>query len=285
MAMATRSFRVGFYQFYPQFGQVEKNLEKVLNALQNISADIIVLPELAFTGYLFRDRLETLDLAEEPEDSPTLTTLIELCRLRDLYLVTGFAEKDGGKVYNSTLLIGPGGLLHTYRKLHLFNTEKDCFDPGDLPLTVNLVRGVKIGMMVCFDWVFPEVARTLSLLGAEILCHPSNLVLPYCQQAMITRCLENRVFAVTANRFGNEKRPHGELTFTGQSQLTAPDGTILYRASPDKEVLFTTEIDIEGARDKKLTENNHLFLDRRPEFYGKLCDQGAENDEHGNGTP
>jgi len=262
---------VGFYQFYPRFGRVEENLTRVVSALRSRRADIIVLPELAFTGYFFKDRQETFALAEDPKDSPTLNRLITLCREQEFYLVTGFAEREGHKVYNSAFLIGPEGLVHTYRKLHLFNTEKRCFDPGNLPLRVTEIRGMRVGMMVCFDWVFPEVARVLALQGAELLCHPSNLVLPYCQQAMTTRCLENRVFAVTANRIGTEKRPHGELTFTGRSQVTAPDGSILHRARPDEEVLYTTDIDIEKARDKNLTGKNHLFQDRRPEFYKDLC--------------
>ena len=269
--MASHIIRVGFYQFHPRFGETGANLEKVIDALNGVEADILVLPELAFTGYFFKDRSEALSLAEDPVSSPTLASLTALCRRNNFHLVTGFAEKEGSKVYNSALLIGPEGLVSTYRKLHLFNTEKDCFDPGNLPLSVVDVRGVKVGMMVCFDWVFPEVARVLALQGAELLCHPSNLVLPYCQQAMTTRCLENRVFAVTANRIGTEKRPHGELTFTGRSQVTAPDGSILHRARPDEEVLYVTDIDIEKARDKNLTEKNHLFKNRRPEFYQDLC--------------
>lgn len=266
-----RKFRVGFYQFNPRFGKVPENLSKVLSELEDVNADLVVLPELAFTGYLFSNRREALELAEKPEKSPTLNALANLCKERDFYMVTGFAERRGDKVYNSALLVGPEGLLCSYRKLHLFNTEKDIFDPGDTPLSVVEVRGVKIGMMVCFDWAFPEVARSLALQGAELLCHPSNLVLPYCQQAMTTRCLENRVFAVTANRIGTERRPRGNLTFTGQSQITAPDGSILYRANPDNEEQHVLQIDPTLARDKRLTEKNHLFLDRRPQFYRTLC--------------
>jgi predicted amidohydrolase len=269
--MASRIIHVGFYQFHPRFGEIEANLEKVLNALNGVKADFLVLPELAFTGYFFVNRDEAISLAEDQATSPTLASLTALCHRNNFHLVTGFAEKEGDRIYNSALLIGPEGLVSTYRKLHLFNTEKDCFDPGNLPLSVVEVRGVKVGMMVCFDWVFPEVARTLALQGSELLCHPSNLVLPYCQQAMTTRCLENRVFAVTANRIGTEKRPHGELTFTGQSQITAPNGSILHRAKPDEETFHIMEIDIEKARDKNLTEKNHLFKDRRPEFYQDLC--------------
>jgi predicted amidohydrolase len=263
-------FKIGFLQFEPKFGEVETSLAKVLSALENVDADLIVLPELAFTGYYFQDRSELMSLAEDPETSATVDGLTRLCRRRDFFLVTGFAERSADKIFNSALLIGPQGLLRTYRKLHLFNTEKEYFDPGDTPLETVDVRGAKIGMMVCFDWAFPEVARILSLQGADILCHPSNLVLDWCQKAMVTRSLENAVFAVTANRIGADVRPHGELKFTGQSQVTAPKGEIVYRAAPDKEELYLADIDLSLARNKFMTQKNDLFQDRRPGFYTSL---------------
>jgi predicted amidohydrolase len=262
--------KVGFFQFRPLFGRIEKNLNKVLAALESISADIIVLPELAFTGYYFRDRGEVKSLAEDPAKSSTVASLIALCKTRDFYLVTGFAEKKRDKLFNSALLVGPQGLLQTYRKLHLFNEEKIWFDPGDTPLSVQQVRGANIGIMICFDWIFPEVTRTLAIQGAEIICHPSNLVMSYCQSAMLTRCIENSVFAITANRFGMDKRPHGELRFTGKSQIVAPKGKLLHRAPSQRESLFIAEIDPSLARDKHITALNQLIEDRRPEFYKLL---------------
>ena len=193
--------------------------------------------------------------------------LTGICRERNFYLVTGFNEKYRDKYYNSALLIGPEGLLHTYRKLHLFNEEKNWFDEGDIPLQVNVIKDVKIGIMVCFDWLFPEVTRTLALKGAEVICHPSNLVLSYCQQTMLARCLENRVFAVTANRYGRDKRPHGELRFTGKSQITTPGGQALYRAASQKEWLFIADINPAEARNKMITARNDVLADRRPEYY------------------
>ena len=263
-------FKIGYYQFDPHFGMVKKNLERVFSALTDVQADLIVLPELPFTGYFFKDRKELKDLAEDVNDSSTIERLKGFCQQQDLHIVTGFAEKAGDKVFNIAILMGPGKIVHTYRKLHLFNTEKDYFDPGDTPLEVALVRDVKIGLMVCFDWIFPEVARMLALKGADILCHPANLVLTYCQQAMLTRSLENSVFTVTANRYGTEKRPHGELTFTGQSQITDPKGSLLSRAEPNADSLTVVEIDIDSARDKEMTDKNDLFSDRRPEFYSEL---------------
>ncbi|MBL7961126.1 acyltransferase, partial [bacterium] len=235
--------RIGYYQFRPAFGQKKKNLVKVINALHEATSDLIVLPELPFTGYYFRDRQEAAQLSEDPSASAIVESLTALCKERKFYIVTGFAEKKLDKCFNSALLIGPKGLMHTYRKLHLFNEEKNWFDPGDIALQVQTVRGVKIGMMVCFDWIFPEVMRTLVLQGAQVICHPSNLVMNYCQDAMRTRCLENMVYSVTANRFGSDKRTHGELKFTGQSQITAPKGIVIHRAPPQRETLFITEID------------------------------------------
>lgn len=262
--------RIGYYQFRPLFGQVRKNLGKVISALQDVEADLIVLPELPFTGYYFAGREEARILAEDPDDSSTVHSLRALCKEKDLYLVTGFAERKRDKVFNSALLIGPEGLVHTYRKLHLFNEEKNWFDAGDTPLALQEVRGARIGTMICFDWIFPEVARALAVQGAHIICHPSNLVLNYCQQTMLSRCLENSVFAITANRFGADKRPHGELKFTGKSQIVAPKGVLLHRAAAQREALYTTEIDPQRAEDKNITALNQMMDDRRPEFYGDL---------------
>jgi predicted amidohydrolase len=272
--------RVGYYQFRPLFGKIRRNLNKVVTALQGIAADLIVLPELAFTGYHFKDRRETLQLAEDPKTSETVETLTRLCRQQDLYLVTGFAEKRKDRVYNSALLIGPGGIEHIYRKLHLFNTEKQHFDPGDTPLAVQEVRGARLGMMICFDWAFPEIARILALEGADILCHPSNLVLGYGQQAMLTRCLENKVFAITTNRYGTDKRPQGELRFTGKSQIVAPGGVLLNQAPAQREALVITMIDPDQARDKRLTPLNDLLADRRPGYYGALVETFIERAPH-----
>jgi predicted amidohydrolase len=122
-------------------------------------------------------------------------------------------------------------------------------------------------MMICFDWAFPEVARTLALEGADLIAHPSNLVLDLCQRAMFARCVENRVFAVTANRHGEERRPEGRLRFTGRSQVVGPDGSLLRRAPTRRDELFLGEIDPKRARDKKITPGNDVLRDRRPGFY------------------
>ena len=259
--------RVGFYQFKPTFGKIGKNLDKVIQTLREVDADLIVLPELAFSGYYFKDRKEAKAFSEDPHHSPVFDSLVTLCRERKFHLVTGFVEKAKDKFFNSAALIGPKGIVHVYRKLHLFNEEKNWFDPGDIPLKVHEIKSAKIGIMICFDWIFPEVMRILSIQGADIICHPSNLVLDYCQYTMLSRCIENMVFAITANRFGEDRRPHGNLKFTGNSQIVAPRGVLLRRAPSQREMLFVTRIDPALARDKNITPLNQIVTDRRTEFY------------------
>lgn len=259
--------KVGYYQFRPLFGKPEQNLKKIISALESVEADLVVLPELALSGYYFKDKNESLKYAEDPENSQRLDALISLADNRNMRLVIGFAEKSGEQCYNSAALIGPNGIEHIYRKAHLFNEEKFCFDPGDTPFIVNDVHGVKIGMMICFDWVFPEVTRVLALQGAQIICQPSNLVLTFCQQTMLARCIENKVFAITANRYGVDKRSQGSLKFTGNSQVVAPGGNLLHRAASQRDALFITEIDPDDANNKMITQYNDVLMDRRPELY------------------
>ncbi|MDP6477443.1 MAG: nitrilase-related carbon-nitrogen hydrolase [Nitrospinaceae bacterium] len=260
--------RVGFVQNKPVFAEVGSNLSKVESLLAGNNADLMVLPELFSTGYHFLSREEAFTLGESIPEGPTTQTLIRICEQNRISIIAGIAERDGDRAYNSAVVIGPEGYLGKYRKTHLFDTEKKCFDPGDLPLRVFDIGSVRVGVMICFDWRFPEPARSLALAGADVVAHPSNLVLPHCPQAMITRCLENRVFAVTADRVGTEERiPGSPLRFIGQSQVVDPDGNILIRASETDEEIQIVDIDIEKARNKSINAHNDLFKDRRNDIY------------------
>jgi predicted amidohydrolase len=126
---------------------------------------------------------------------------------------------------------------------------------------------VKIGMLVCFDHFFPEASRSLALHGAQIICHPSNLVMVHAHTNSITRAVENRVFWILANRTGSETLGKRTLAFNGRSQIVAPDGRVLGRAGPDSDELLIVEIDPAEALDKKVTPRNDLFLDRRTDLY------------------
>ncbi len=265
--------RIGYVQTATEFGRKEKNFDAVralvAESFDGEPVDLLVLPELFATGYTFTSREEAADLAE-PADGATAEFLIELASTVRGTVVAGFAEADSGKVYNSSLIVNGDRILGTYRKLHLFNREKLWFDSGDrVPETYQL-DGCRLGVMICFDWIFPEVMRMLMLLGADIVAHPANLVLPFCQDAMKTRCLENRMFAVTANRVGREVRGEDDFNFTGRSQITAPNSAVLASAPAEIGVAEAAEIDAATAGNKKLNPHNDLRSDRRVEYYGAL---------------
>lgn len=262
--------RVGYCQFNPEFGEIKKNINIALDLVSSGFAKLVVLPELFNTGYLFVSRKETESLAEEIPDGHTSKKLINFAIKKGIYIVAGIAEKHGNEIYNSAALFGPEGHVHTYRKLHLFNDEKDFFAPGDLPLQTVSAGNIKIGIMICFDWIFPETARILSLQGADIICHPANLVLTLCPDSMKTRSIENRVYSITANRTGTEERSGKKLTYIGKSQIVDPTGNILHRSEPEETCLFETEIDPEKSRNKSILEKNNLFRDRRAGYYSEI---------------
>ena len=267
--------KVGFLQLRPRFGQVRDNVRSAQSLLKSVSDATIVLPELFNTGYLFRSQDELDLLAESVTAGYTATEMRKLAKQRNLNIVFGMAEKQGRKCYNTAVLVTPSGKTFAYRKIHLFDREKLFFSPGDKSYAVHRVEGARIGMMVCFDWVFPEVARVLALEGAQIICHPASLVLPFCQDAMRTRSIENRVYTVTANRIGGEKRGNVSISFTGNSQIVDPKGNVLAQAGDRSESLKIVEIEPKEADNKAITANNDLFKDRRTSFYKLLVRKSA----------
>lgn len=196
-------------QMEPKLLDVDANIQKsayMIEKAVELGAKVIVLPELANTGYAIPNRSELEKVAENVKTGKTVKEWEKLAKRNKVFIVGGFAEKEENKIYNASVLLGPDGIIGTYRKLHLFSKEKMIFDPGNkVPWVYKNRENINIGMMICFDWIFPEVARVLALEGATILAHSANLVLPYAQRAMPIRALENRVFAITANRIGKEE--------------------------------------------------------------------------------
>jgi predicted amidohydrolase len=266
--------RVGFVQTAPVVGDLDGNRERLLARTRQVDADLLVLPELCQSGYVFSSREEAYSLSEPIPAGPTSQALAALAGERRQVIVAGICERDGDRLYNSAAVFAPAGHLLTYRKIHLFKEEKLWFEPGPGPFRVVDLGGVRLGVLVCYDWRFPEAARSLALLGADIIAHPANLVLPFCQEVMRARCIENRVFAITANRVGTDARPDGQqATFTGRSQVVDPDGEVLVRASIDGEESAVFAVDPSEARQKSFSPQNHILRDRRPECYGLLLDE------------
>ncbi|MBQ27957.1 MAG: carbon-nitrogen hydrolase [Nitrospiraceae bacterium] len=257
---------------YVQFSPALRDLHETISRLEALfpacgEADLVVLPELCNSGYSFCSKKEAFDSSEQIENSQFLSFLGARCREYSLDIVTGFNERSGNTLYNSAVLIGPEGYVGSYRKMHLFMNEKDYFCPGDNGLPVFQRQNAVIGLLVCYDWFFAEVWKILALKGADIICHPSNLILPgLAQQGIPFHAVTNRVFIVTANRIGTE----GSLTFTGNSLIVDARGEVLSHAPAAKAHVDVVSIDLERARDKAVTFRNHLFEDRRPQDYEEL---------------
>jgi predicted amidohydrolase len=260
--------RIGWIQTEPLYGDPQANLRKIEETLLSGRADLWVLPELFSTGYLFGSRSEVERLAEPVPDGPTTRSLVRIASESGSAVVAGIAERGpDGRLFNSAVAIDASGVRACYRKIHLFDYEKEWFDPGDGPFPVVTMAGARVGLMICWDWRFPESARSLALGGAQVIAHPANLVLPYCQAAMVTRALENRVFTVTANRVGSEERAGLRLAFTGGSRIVTPDGSVLSEGPTMVPAVDAVTIDLSLADEKRVTSHNDLLADRRPRFY------------------
>ncbi len=263
----TQIVKTGFLQFEPILGKPKNNIARIESQLlQAADADLIVIPELANSGYNFESKEQAIQLAESVDNSPFLNFLSEQAKKLNIYIVSGFHEIEKDLLYNTSVLVGPNGLIGKYRKTHLFMNEFDFFEKGNLGLPVFDIGICKIGMLICFDWVFPEVWRILALKGADIICHPSNLVLPYAQQAVPVHGLINKTFNITANRYGTERG----VTFSGQSIISNPTGETLVKASSDNDEVSIVHINLNKARNKNITERNHVFNDRFPKDYFEI---------------
>jgi predicted amidohydrolase len=272
--------RVAVAQLEPKLGEKERNLETCLARLEAASAagvDLLVLPECALPGYMFESLEEAMPIAEEIP-GPATDALAAACRRLGAYVVCGLLERDGDVLRNAAVLVGPDGLVGTYRKTHLPFLGVDRFVvPGD-ELNVYETPLGRIGLEICYDLRFPEATRALALKGADLVAHPTNFpVAARLQTELITvaRAAENRVYLLTANRVGKERWAE----FCGRSQIVDPSGTRLAEAGDTEEALLVAEVDVEKARDKDYVVPGdyelYLFDDRRPELYGALVEESV----------
>jgi predicted amidohydrolase len=257
--------KVAIVQTQPTFGEIDDNIRRAIALMESERADLYVLPELFTTGYDFKNAGE-VELLSESSRGHTFELMSQWARKNSCYIVYGFAEKAGG-IYNSAVLIDGKGIIGLYRKVHLFDRENILFSPGRLGFPVFDLPYGRLGIMICFDWIYPESARSLALQGAQLIAHPANLVLPYCPDAMISRCLENRVFAATADRVGREQRNGTELRFIGSSEIVSPNGTVLCRLDNEHEGIYSVEVDLASAKNKSINDYNDLLMDRKRDQY------------------
>lgn len=271
--------RVAAVQCAPKFADVPANrrmiLERFDEATQN-GARLVVFPECALTGYGFNSKEEAWPHAETML-GPSLDAFTRACKSDSAFLIVGLLEAEGDRLFNACALIGPDGVIGSYRKIHLPYLGVDRFaNPGDRPFAVQDAGGVRVGMHICYDGSFPESGRVLALLGADVLVLPTNWPTHSERAAevmMATRAIENTVYAIACNRVGEERG----FQFVGRSSITDPSGEPLAFASPDREEILYGEIDARKARTKRLVRVPGLHVidrihDRRPEFYGKLTE-------------
>ncbi len=259
--------RIGFYQFSPFYGEKDKNLEVIKEVIKKSRADLIVFPELATSGYLIKNKEFLKKNAFSVPDSFEFEELKKVVRDTGTGCVVGFPEFKEGLFFNSALYILPDDKFGIYRKIHLFYKEKKFFEKGNNPLEgIFEYKGFKFGIIICFDWFFPEHTRFLALKGIHILLHIANLVLPWGQRAMRIRAIENRIFTLTCNRIGEERYKKEHYIFTGKSQIISPDGKIIVRANSSSEVLKVKKLYLKEAENKNVTSYNNLFEDIK-DFY------------------
>ena len=260
---------VAVVQCAPVLGKLEENCAFISETLDSTESDVIVFPELSTTGYFFTSSESLKPLALDLQ-SEVVRGFHNKAKEKNSTVVIGFAERDKTVLYNSAMILLPNEETPLiYRKTHLFYKEYLCFEPGNTGFFVveNKEKDVKIGTMICYDWRFPESARTLALLGADLIVCPSNLVTDVWHIAMPSRALENKVYVAVANRYGTEKNNDEELLFKGESALWGYNGKIISKAESSGDTVLISIIDPEKTRDKSFNSVNNIFKDRRKEMY------------------
>jgi predicted amidohydrolase len=276
--------KIAAVQMAPKLMGNEANLKAMLSAVREVAvnqAKLVVFPECGLTGYMFRSREEALPFAETLP-GPSTEELNSLCRELGVYVIFGLLEREGDRLFNAAALVGPQGFIAGYRKNHLPFLGVDRFvDIGDRPFQVHKTPIGNIGIYICYDIVFPESSRVMTLMGADILALPTNF--PQVRRETLStyvvtaRAIENRVHVVSADRIGSERG----YSFAGLSKIVSASGKILGLASLDKEEIIYGEVSLDLARQK-----HHIIIpgeyeidyiaDRRPELYGVITEPKLE---------
>lgn len=268
---------VACLQFEPQFGDVEANLAEIgrlARAAAAQGAKILVLPELADTGYVFESTAELERLAAPIPEGRASRCLIALAAELGVHIASGLCEKAGDGFYNSAIFCGPEGYLGTFRKLHLWNAEKLFFRPGDLGLPVFDTAYGKVGVAICYDGWFPETFRGLVAAGAELICVPTNWVPmpdqpaggePMANILHKAAAHSNGVAIACADRVGTER---GQ-PFLGCSLIVGPRGWPLAgpASATDTEILTAEVIFGDTENQRRVSERNNVWEDRRTDLY------------------
>lgn len=257
--------KVAAVQFDIVTGQIERNLEAVLAALQRLrrhNVCLTVLPEMWSSGFDYRS------LGQLAQKTPeVLETIARHPAALDMVVVGSLPEYCDGDVYNTTFVLDRGRIAGRYRKLHLFSPmcENRYMRAGNTALVVETAAG-RIGVAICYDLRFPELFRRLSLDGADLICLSAQWPRPrqdHWQTLIKARAIENQVFMVAANNCGMQ----GKLDFFGNSMIVSPHGEVAAEGG-DKPCEILAEID--GEAQQAYRQAIPAWKDRRPDVYGVL---------------
>ena len=271
------TWKIALAQIDVALADPQRNLARLCEVIRETAAAgarLTVFPEAALTGYCF-DSLEEALPAAESIPGPSTQKIHALCKELGVFAIYGLLELEGSRVFNAAVLVGPEGIVGSYRKIHLPYLGVDRFTtPGDRPFAVHEADGLRIGMHICYDGGFPESARVLTLLGADLIVLPTNWppgaeCMAGC--AVNTRAMENHVYYAACDRVGHERG----FRFLGLSKICDPRGQVLAEAPHDREEILYAEIDPSQARNKRIVRVPGLHVidrlgDRRPEMYGPL---------------
>jgi predicted amidohydrolase len=264
---------------------VAANIARAVAAIGAASdADIVVLPELMSTGYLL-DAARIGPLAEPADGTgPVLSAWRAAARRHDVAVVGGFAEADGGRLYNAAAIIDRRGeMVGHYRKLHLFAGERNVFSPGDRGLPVVELDGVTLGVLICYDLRFPEALRVLALQGAELVAVPTAWVRGFDRRVgaersgqldgVIVQANLNQVFVACADQVGTSEA----FEFLGGSLVVSPYGeSLVGPLSNDAEQTVSVAVDLDEAQHaRERGEGISPRRDRRTDVYGALLGYNA----------
>lgn len=270
------TWKIAGVQMDCRIGDKEANLATMGARLQEAAeqgAQLIVFPECILSGYCFDSKEEALPFAESVP-GPSTEAIASSCKELGVWAVYGLLEKDGDRLFNVAALVGPQGFVASYRKLHLPFLGIDRFTTrGDRPLAVHDLGGLRIGMNICYDGAFPEVARIYALQGADLVVLPTNWppgANKTVQFMIPARALENHLYYLAVNRVGEERG----FRFIGQSRIFDPSADALASGGPDETILYA-DIDPERARNKRIVWIKGKYeldrvKDRRPEMYGPI---------------
>ena len=270
--------RIVCHQLAPQVGKADENRAMALAAITAAAADgadVIILPELTSSGYMFESAAEAASLAVTADD-PLLEQWGQAGG--GAVVIAGFCERGAdGNIYNSAAVTGSAGVIGIYRKVHLWDREKLWFTPGDAPPRVFDTPAGRIGVLVCYDLEFPEMPRTLALDGAELIAVPTNWPLmerpegEHAPEVMVGMgaARVNRVAIACADRTGTER---GQDWNAGTS-IIDQDGWVLAAQSDIGPA--AADVDLARSRDKRYTGLADAFADRRPDLYGAVTHPSA----------